>query len=253
MKKALIIARLTFIETMRRQVELITFFLAIGIMVLPSAANAFGLGASERVVKDIALTLTGYYGLLLSVFFGSVAIPGEIERKLIYPVITRPMPRRAYLWGKWLGLMGFVAFSQAVLGLTLVGSLYVVMNHLDLELWKPVVGYLLEDAVLLAVCLCFSTFSSPPLAAVLGLFVYLFGGLPQAFLDFFLRNSSLQTGIANTLKTVTPHFEYFHVKNAVVHHDAVPATYLVALAGYALVWVVFAQLMAESWFERKNL
>lgn len=253
MKSALIIARLTFIETMRRQIELITFFLAIGITVLPTAANAFGLGASERVVKDIALTLMGSYGLLLAVFFGSAAIPGEIERKLIYPIITRPMPRRSYLWGKWLGLLGFIAFSQAVLGVTLVGSLWFIMHHLDLEVWKPVVGYLLEDAVLLAVCMAFSTFSSPPLAAVLGLFVYIFGGLPQAFFDFFLKNSMLQLNLAIALKTVMPHFEYFHVKNAVVHHDFVPATFVAALAGYAIVWVIFIQLLAESSFERKNL
>lgn len=253
MKSALIIARLTFIETMRRQIELITFFLALGITVLPTAANAFGLGASERVVKDIALTLMGLYGLLLAAFFGSATIPGEIERKLIYPIITRPMPRRAYLWGKWLGLLGFIGFSQAVLGLTLLGSLWLILHHLDLELWKPVLGYLLEDAVLLAACMAFSTFSSPPLAAVLGIFVYVFGGLPQAFFDFFLKNSGVQLNLALTLKTVMPHFDYFHVKNAVVHHDFVPASYLAALTGYAAVWVVFIQLLAESSFERKNL
>lgn len=253
MKSALIIARLTLIETMRRQIELLTFFLAIGIAVLPTAANAFGLGASDRVVKDIALTLMGFYGVLLAVFFGAATLPGEIERKLIYPVITRPMPRRAYIWGKWLGLLGFIAFSQIVLALTLVGAMWALMDHFDPQVWKPVVGYLAEDAVLLAVCMAFSTFSSPPLAAVLGLFIYIFGGLPKAFFEFFLQRNALQQATAVALKAVTPHFEYFHVKNAVVHHDVVPTTYMLAVLAYAMVWIVLVQLLAEAAFERRSL
>ncbi|NDD30356.1 MAG: hypothetical protein EB084_19020 [Proteobacteria bacterium] len=253
MRASFIIARLTLIETLRRQIELITFFIAIGIAVLPTLTNAFGLGASDRVVKDIALTFMGYYGLLLALFFGSVAIPGEIERKLIYPVITRPMPRRAYLWGKWLGIMGFIVFSQLVLGITLWGSMAFLMKHYDLQIWKVVLGYLLEEAVVLAMCMAFSTFASPPLAAVLGLFVYIIGGLPQAFIDFFLTRNAFQRMVSLSMKALLPHFEVFHVKNAVVHHDFVTSAYMAAIVGYGVIWVIFAQLLGETAFERRNL
>lgn len=253
MRGALIIARLTLIEALRRQVQLLTFFMAVGIALLPIAVNAFGLGASDRVVKDVALTLIGLYATALSVFFGSVAIPGEIERKTLYPIVSRPMPRRAYLWGKWLGLVAFIAFSLFVLALTLVISMLGFMNVYDGQIWKALIGYFIEASILTATCLMFSTFSSPPLAAVLGLFVYIAGGLPTAFIDFFLRDTTFQLRIFQGLKLILPHFEFFHVKNAVVHHDVVPNEYILALIGYGVVWLVLIQLLADFLFDRKDL
>jgi ABC-type transport system involved in multi-copper enzyme maturation permease subunit len=253
MKGALIIARLTLIETMRRQIQLLTFFLCVGICVLPSAVNVFGLGASDRVVKDIALTLIGFYGIALSVFFGSVALPGEVERKTLYPLVTRPMPRRSYLWGKWLGLMGFIAFSLLVLACALLAAMGLSGLPVDGQAFWAILGYVLEDGVLAAVCLMFSTFSSPPLAAVLGLFVYIVGGLPHAFIAFFLEKTPFQYYVAVALKSLLPHFDFFHVKNAVVHNDAVPVPYMLSTVMYGMVWVVLAQLLGESVFERRDL
>lgn len=253
MKAAFIIARLTLIESLRRQIQLLTFFLAIGIVLLPMAVNVFGLGASDRVVKDIALTIMGFYGIALALFFGSVSVPGEIERKTIYPLVTRPMPRRSYLWGKWLGLMGFITFSLVVLALALMGSMYGFLKMYDAQIWWAILGYVLEDGVIAALCVLFSTFSSPPLAAVLGIFVYLIGGLPHQFIDFFLKDNDLQRNLALGLKALMPHFEFFHVKNAVVHGDLVPPSYMGAAIGYAVVWIVLIQLLAESMFERRDL
>lgn len=253
MKSVLIIARLTLIETMRRQIQLITFFLAVGAFILPVAVNNFGLGASDRVVKDIGLTFIGFYAVALSVFFGSVAVPAEIERKTLYPILTRPMPRRAYLWGKWLGIMGFIVFSLCVLALALCASMYSNMHLYEGDIWEGILGYVMEAGVLSAVCLFFSTFCSPPLAAVMGSFIYIVGGLPSTFIDFFLKKTLWQRYAAEGLKSMLPHFEFFHVKNAVVHHDPVPASYMLAIVAYGIAWSVLVQLLAEAKFERRDL
>ncbi len=262
MKAAFIIARLTLIETMRRQIELLTFFLAVFIWILPGITTAFGLGAIDRIVKDVALTVIGYYTVALALFFGSVTVPAEIERKTILPLITRPLPRRAYLWGKWLGVMGFISFSIVILGAALQCSMAITMHVYDPRVWVAIVGYLTEAAVLSAVCMTCSTFCSPPLAGVLGVFVYLMGGLPDAFIGYFLGNARwpafltflpTKLHIAQALKAMLPHFEFFQLKNSIVHGDPIFLTYVLSTMAYGVMWIVFLQLLGEVTFSRRDL
>ena len=45
----------------------------------------------NRVIKDLDLTLMGMYGLVLTLFLACSAVPGEIERHTIYPLVARPL------------------------------------------------------------------------------------------------------------------------------------------------------------------
>ncbi len=247
-----ILARLTVLEALRRQFYLLTIFLAFLLFLLPVLANVFGLGASERVVKDVALTLIGLYGLVLAVFLGSVAVPGDIERRTAFPLLARPLHRRAYLWGKWLGLTTFIAASLLVLTACVMGSSMIFLGHVEPRMAVGVAGYLLEDGVILAMCLLFSTFCSPPLAAVLGLFGCIMGGLSDTFVTAFLQGSA-QGVLARVLKACLPNFQLFHVKDAIVHGDPFPASFAWAVALYGIAWIVLLQLIAEASFRRRDL
>jgi ABC-type transport system involved in multi-copper enzyme maturation permease subunit len=253
---ALLIARLTLVETFRRQIHLLTMFLAILIFIVPVFANVFGLGASDRIVKDVGLTLIGYYGLLLSLFFGAAAIPGEIERRTIYPLMTRPLPRRSYLWGKWLGLSLFVLFSMLVLAGSLMLSSWVYLARVDTRILLGLSCEWIEVALVMAIAMFFSTFCSPPLAAVAAMFIYIIGGLPNEFIGFFLVNHGVVTGpayLTQWMKAVFPHFELFRIKDAVVHGEPLAGMYVCSVLLYGAAWVVLSQLLAEWKFERRDL
>lgn len=256
MHSAAVIARLTILEGLRRHIWLVTFFLGVIISVVPVVANVFGLGSSERVVKDVGLTVIGYYGVFLALLMGSSAVPGEIERKTIYPLLTRPLPRRSYLWGKWAGMMVFVVLSLTLLALCLMASSALFIRETDPRILYALVGYLVEDGVLMAACMFFSTFASPPLAGVLGAFVYVLGGLPDEFVRFFLvqrAGDHLAANLAWIFKAIFPHFQFFHVKDAIVHADPLPGLYILSVVAYGLVWVGMWQVLAEWTFERKDL
>ena len=117
-------------------------------------------------------------------------------------------------------------------------------------------GYLVEASLVTAVCLLFSTFCSPPLAGVLGFFVYTMGGLPNAFISFFFKSRGgfdLSALAVRLLKALLPHFELFHVKDAVVHGLGVPGLYLTSVVAYGLAWILMVQLLGELVFERRDL
>ena len=77
------IARLQLLENIRRQVHLITLFMAFLMLILPAYVNAFSMGlkAFEIASKDFGLTLLGYYGVGMALTLGSSVVPRDIERK----------------------------------------------------------------------------------------------------------------------------------------------------------------------------
>ncbi len=146
--------------------------------------------------------------------------------------------------------------SVLVLSCCLMLSIAALAKFADGQLIVVALCYALEASVLAAACIFFSTFSSPPLAGVLGVFLYFVGGLSQSFISFFLvedRESPAVAMLARGLKMVMPHFDLFRVKNAVVYTLPLEPAYLLSITGYALAWMLLFVLLAERVFARKDL
>lgn len=256
MSRALIVARLSLLETARRQFYLLTLFIAFGLFVLPAVVSVFGITASARVVKDVSLTVMGGYAVVLAVFLGATIVPGEIERRTAFPILARPMSRAAWLWGKWLGLVGFVVLSLMLIGAVHCISASIFLETVEWSVWEAITLYGMEAGVLAAVCMWFSVFSSPALAAVLGFAVYILGGLSDAFIDTFSRPAEgihMPASVMHFLKGCLPDFQLFQNKNAVVHGDAIPLPYFWSVIAYGIAWIAFLHLLAAWSFERKDL
>ncbi len=106
------LSKLYLLEQIRRQVHLVTLFLAVILLMLPAYVNSFSLGLSafERVAKDFGLTLISFYAVAMAIFLGVTAVSSDLERRTLYPLLARPIPRWAYLigwpragwrWGAW--------------------------------------------------------------------------------------------------------------------------------------------------------
>lgn len=252
------LAKLYLMEQVRRQVHLITLFLGVILLMLPAYVNSFSLGLSsfERVSKDFGLTLINFYAVAMAIYLGVTAVSSDVERRTLYPLLARPIPRWAYLMGKFVGVMVVLLGSVLVLSSCLMLSIAALSKFADLELLVVALCYGLEAAVLASACIFFSTFSSPPLAGVLGVFLYFVGGLSTSFINFFLiedRGSPAAATLARGLKMVMPHFDLFRVKNAVVYTLPLTGTYLAAITVYGLAWMLLFVLLAERFFARKDL
>ncbi|MHB2021465.1 MAG: ABC transporter permease subunit [Candidatus Xenobia bacterium] len=252
------IIRLNLLESVRRQVHLLTLFLGGILLIFPGFVNAFNLGRPEKIVKDIGLTVIGYYITALAIFLGSVAIPGEIERKTIHPLLARPVSRFAYVAARFYSVLIQLVLSLLLLGFALLAASWAFLQVTDWRLWIPILEYLLQASVLAAACVFFSTFASPILGAVLGIFTYMVGGLPGPFIKFFLideqTHQMMPAGyIATAFKGILPHFEFFQVKDAVVFGDPVSSSFVLATIGYAVVWAVMFLVLGGLAFERRDL
>lgn len=252
------LAKLYLLEQIRRQAHLVTLFLGVVLLMLPAYINSFsmGLSAFERVSKDFGLTLINFYAVGMAIFLGVTAVASDVERRTLYPLLARPIPRWAYLMGKFVGVLVVLLASVLVLSTALMLSIASLSKFADGQLLVVALCYGLEASVLAAACIFFSTFASPPLAGVLGVFLYFVGGLSTSFINFFLiedRGSPAAAALARGLKVVMPHFDLFRVKNAVVYTLPLQPAYLASITVYGLAWMLLFLLLAERVFARKDL
>lgn len=258
MSSVLKLSKLYFLGEIRRQVHLVTLFLGVILLMLPAYINSFslGLGAFERVAKDFGLTIIGYYGVAMAIWMGSTAVNRDIEGRSIHPILARPLTRLQYLMAHLVSMVNMLTLSLLFLALCLTASIGLLAHSFDADILMATGGDLLASAVLAAACLCFSTLASPPLAGVMGAFLYLVGGLSNAFIRFFLvedRSSYLMAGLARAFKVLLPNFEVFRLKDPAVHDLPIPYFYGPAITLYALAWVVFFTLLANLFFERRDV
>jgi Cu-processing system permease protein len=120
LRAALIVARFSLRESLRRRVFVIVGLLTLLFLTLYGLATwqAFKAaddftGATEAGVEAdtvVGATLAGlamfailFLGTILAVFLTLGAVRGDAERGLLQPLLVRPLPRRTLLLGRWLG------------------------------------------------------------------------------------------------------------------------------------------------------
>ncbi len=254
-----LIAKLQILSCIRRQMHLMTLFVGVILIMMPSYVNLFGLGqvTYHVVCQDMGLVTIGLYGLLFGLYFGSTTIPAEIENRSIYPILARPLGTFEYVAGQYLGLSVLSAASFSLLGLCFFGaSSLLSLNPEDPHFFLVLAALYLESQVILALCLYFSTRFKPVLAGLCSLGIYVVGGLSEGLLRVFLLGRESQgpgLWLARVIKGMLPNFEVFHIKAAVVHSIDLPASFVASMVAYGIGWIVLMLALSVSELEKRDL
>jgi len=175
---ALIVARFSLRESLRRRVFVVVGLLTMVFLALYGLATwqAFKAaddftGATEAGVEPdvvVGATLAGlamfailFLGTILAVFLTLGAVRGDAERGLLQPLLVRPLPRRTLLLGRWLGATAVCAPYVVVVAL----GAFVITDALGG--WWPdrLVGPLLALALGVAIIAALSLAGSIALAS----------------------------------------------------------------------------------------
>jgi Cu-processing system permease protein len=120
LRAALIVARFSLRESLRRRVFVVVGLLTVVFLALYGlatwqafeAADEFSGGYEVGVDSEtvVGATLAGlamfailFLGTILAVFLTLGAVRGDAERGLLQPLLVRPVRRRTLLLGRWLG------------------------------------------------------------------------------------------------------------------------------------------------------
>lgn len=182
--RILVISKNTFREAIRDKVlyNLVLFvLLIIGCAILLGDLTD---GQEARTIVNIGLNAMLLFGVFISIFVGVGLVSKEIEKRTVYAIFSKPVGRGEFIIGKYLGLCLTLLVNVVVMGVGVsLALLYVGGGQLVYSIWGGIFLIFLELAILTAVAILFSSFSSPSLSALLTFFVFIIGHMSASLRD----------------------------------------------------------------------
>ncbi len=238
---------------------------AVLFLLIPSAAS-LSMRQVLELSTTLSLSLISFLLLLLSVFLGATSLWKDMERRYTYSVLSLPINRSSYLFGRFLGLALFLLLTSAVLG---AAACLVVKAAAGLSppdrpvVWSWLVLSILfttlKYILLLAVAFLLSAVSTSFFLPVFGtICIFLAGGVTQQVYEYL--NSPSAAAMPSYVKPLftavyyfLPNFAGFDLKVNAIYRIAPNPGGLWLTAAYFLAYTALVMGAASVLFNRREM
>jgi len=257
MRRAGVVALNTFREAVRDRVLYSLVFFALLMMAAAVAVGQVSIGIEQTVIVSLGLSAISVIGVLISVFIGVALVSKEMDKRTLYALLAKPVRRWEFLLGKFGGLVLTLAVNTAAMALGLLLVMLYVKHSLergDAVVLVAVYFILLKLALIVALALLFSCFTTPLLAILFTVGLYIVGLYVQELRDLPVEvMSPAMAAFTKWLSRLLPNFENFNVMAMAAHGRAVPGALILQNTLYAVVYCTIVLTAAAVVFSRRNL
>jgi Cu-processing system permease protein len=257
MRRAGIVALNTFREAVRDRVLYSLVFFALLMIAAAILVGQISIGIEDTVIVTLGLTAISMIGLLIAVFIGVALVSKEMDKYTLYALLAKPVRRWEFLLGKFGGLVLTLAVNTAAMALGLLVAMFYVKHSLersDASVLVAVYFILLKLALVVALALLFSCFTTPLLAILFTVGLYIVGLYVQELRDMpFDLMSPAMSSLTKLLSYLLPNFENFNVMAMAAHGRTVPGALILQNTLYAVIYCTIVLTTAAAVFSRRNL
>ncbi len=255
----------TFREAVRNKVLYVLLLFAVVLLGLTYFFSQGALHEQLRVIRDVGLVGIELVGALIAIFIGVNLVYKELDRKTVFALIPKPIHRWEFVLGKYAGMLLTLAVLMTIMTLTLFGVLALAAAVFNGDndagaIVRAVVLLFGEVAVITAVAVLFSSFSSPILSGALTLGMFVVGHFTPDLRELIgkIESTPLRVMLGSGMRAF-PDLHLFYVSGSMVgaHHVSVHGTYVdwsyVAVAGaYGALYIAVAIALAMIIFSRRD-
>ncbi len=257
MKNVWAVAANTFREAVRDRVLYNLVFFALLMMGAAILVGQISIGIEQSVIISLGLTAISVIGIFIAVFIGVGLVSKEMDKRTLYALLAKPVQRWEFLLGKYGGLVMTLAVNTAAMAVGLYVALLTVehpLQHSDAYVLVAVYLILLKLALIVALAMLFSCFTTPFLAILFTVGLYIAGLFAEDLRT--MQTVNMTKGGLKLLKGISyllPNFENFNVMALVAHGRSVPMSLVWQDTGYAVLYAAVILLAASMVFSRRNL
>ncbi len=246
----------TFHESVRDRVlyNLILFvLLLVGASIFISELS---INQESVFMARLGLSAMLIFGALIAIFIGVGLVYKEIDRRTIYNLLSKPVHRHEFIIGKYLGLCLTLAVNSAIMVLGIeLALLYVHGKFVPLHVAILPAAFLLylELALIVAVALMFSSFSTPLLSALFTFALYVAGQFSSDLkLAAQLTDSMMVRAILHGAYYLIPNLSNFAFINEASRGEMAPAKMIITAIVYAVVYTGILLSASTLIFQKRN-
>jgi len=255
----------TFREAVRNKVLYILLLFAIVLLGLTYFFSQGALHEQLRVIRDVGLVGIELVGALIAIFIGVNLVYKELDRKTVFALVPKPIHRWEFVLGKYVGMLVTLAVLMAIMAATLFVVLWFAQSMFGGDndngtVLRAVLLVFGEVAVITAVAVLFSSFSSPILSGALTLGIFAVGHFTPELRELIgkVESAPLAALLRGGMR-VFPDLHLFYVSGSMVggQHVTVHGAYVdwtyVAMAGlYGALYGAAAIALAMIIFSRRD-
>jgi hypothetical protein len=255
------IALNTFREAIRQRVMYGILVVALGLNLFSLVLGQMSLHEEARVARDVGLGGVSLFGSVTAIVLGVSLLYGEIQRRTIHTIVSKPIERFEFVLGKYLGMATTLVILVAIFTVEMFLVLALQDVPFTARLGKAVILAFGEVMVVAAVAIFFSSFSSPFLSGIFTFAIFFVGRItPELRAAIDGAGSELIRAVCKLALRVVPDLHLFSVSgtaidgaHVTVHGgDFVPWSYVATTAGYGALYVAMLLALAILIFSRRD-
>lgn len=242
----------TFRETIRDRVLGVILVFAFGMIGLTVLLGTLTIGEELKIIKDLGLSAIELFGVAIALFVGTSMLHKEIDKRTIYIVLSKPVPRWQLLVGKFLGLLMTLSVLLLAMGSAYLGLVWLKAGSFQAPLVVALAFIGIQLTVLVALTLFFSTFSSPVMSMVYTAGLYLVGHNTENLLVLTKKAAPAMKAVAEGLYWLLPNLSTFDLKNRAVYGEVFSMPQWSWAIAYAGLYTAALLLAATGILERRE-
>lgn len=240
-----------------------------GLMVFPFVPYNT-LGEDIKMLKDEGLTLIMVLSILLALWTASMSIADEIEGRTALTLLSKPVGRRQFIFGKFLGIVFPVAVMFIVLGAVFLSSVSFKTVYDARETAQPeptaaeceqqmvqiapgLALAFMEAVVLAAISVAISTRLPMMPNLIICASIYVLGHMVPILANSAVGKIEFVRFVANLLAALLPVLDHFNISAGISAGRTVPGEYLAFAALYCVLYSTVAMVVALLLFEDRDL
>lgn len=248
--RVLTTGRWTAVEMMRERVLYVVLLFAAILVTSSAVLTPLAPGAQRKIVIDFGLAAIDALAVLVVLLSGSSLVRREVDRRSLDVLLTKPMTRLEYLFGKCLGLVTTLVVLTAVMSVILIISVEAAGFGWRAHYLYAILGTGLQMLVIASLAVLFSTFTSPILASLFTLALFVAGNLSDSMLRLVTAGGGNR--FMEGLSFLVPSLGLFNLRGDVIHDVHVPGERLVVASAYAVIYSITVLYVAALIFRRRD-
>jgi hypothetical protein len=279
------IARTTFIEMARLRVFYVLVLFALVLILSSSFLARISFQQELQVTKDIALGAVNFFLSLLAIVATAQLLPRDIEDRVIYSVLAKPVARFEYILGKFFGVLALLIVSVITMSLLCLAVIHLREQAAVREtmtqftqatpterasvirtiheagvnggLFAALGANLAKGIILAALALCVSSFATSSIFTISAMaMLYLVGHLESVAREYWLEQHSagwLTRGFLAVVAFVFPDLQAFNLSDQLIAGIALTSSMLLKLFQLGAVYTIAYLLLAIAIFYQREL
>lgn len=260
MRRLYAVALNTFREAIRHRIIYGILAVALGFNLFAIVLGAMSLHQEARVARDVGLAGVSLFGSVTAIILGVSLLYGEVQRRTIYTIVSKPLERYEFVLGKYLGMAMTLTALVVVFAAAMVGLLLLQDVSLSRAVAVAVLLGYMEVLVVAAIAVFFSSFSSPYLSGVFSFGLFFVGRVTPEMRAIAEEGGAGVLGtVIDVALYVVPDLHIFGVsgkavdgEHVSVHGDFVGWDYVAMAGGYAALVIGVLLSVACAIFSRRD-